>query len=47
MTGLRIGEMRRAPILVESVINNLERFLDKCGDRFTRRSKSVCLPGEV
>jgi hypothetical protein len=40
-------EMGRAPIFVESVINNLKRFLDKSGDRLAGCSKSVCLTGEV
>jgi len=39
-------EMGRAPILVESVINDLKRFLDKSGDGLAGRSKSVCLIGE-
>jgi hypothetical protein len=44
---LRVEEMGRVPILVESVINNLKRFLDKNSDRLAGRSKCVCLTGEV
>lgn len=39
--------MGRAPILVESVINNFKCFLDKSGDRLTGRSESVRLTSEV
>ncbi len=43
---LRVVELGRAPILIESVINNIKRFLDKSGDGLAGCSKSVCLTGE-
>jgi hypothetical protein len=44
---LRVVELGCAPILIENVINDLKRFLDKSGDGLVGRSKGVCLAGEV